>query len=344
MRWAAEDRRQQEEDERDSYGVGGGVRGGGSLGDAADEVLAAERRNAENGAAPADREAGGGGWSGACSRSSGGPAQNLLQGLPGAVVEPAELAGDGLEVVAFLPVAADQALVVVVGVDGLQHGVSGARPRCDPRVRAVEVLQALPLAVGQGQRSAGEARAGAVGGGTCASRNCSHCRSLTWVEQRAAISAANSSASVCTICSAWRAGPSWARECRLCLTLNSWPCSASARARVLSQTVSVTVRVLQVDEDPADAQAQVPVAPPTGLWRGAGDPDLLWSGHHRLHGEAAARLRHSTQRSFDGVQVSSSTGRHRRSSPTTPPGVARRAARSRRAWPSRGGGCVAGRR
>ncbi len=52
------------------------------------------------------------------------------------------------------------------------------------------------------------------------------------------------------------------------------------------------VPVLEVDEDSADAQAQVPIAPSAALWRGPGDPDLLRSGHHRLHGEAAARLRH----------------------------------------------------
>ncbi len=76
-------------------------------GDAADEVLAKVRRNAKT-APPRRFEVGGGGWLGArCS--SGGRAQNLLQNLPVAVVEPAELAGDGLEVVAFLTVAADQA-------------------------------------------------------------------------------------------------------------------------------------------------------------------------------------------------------------------------------------------
>ena len=81
-----------------------------------------------------------------------------------------------------------------------------------------------------------------------ASRNASHRLWVTSTQHSLATSWAKSSARVWTIASACRAGPGraelgWAWELRLCLTLNSWPASDRASSRVLSQTVSVTVRL-----------------------------------------------------------------------------------------------------
>lgn len=73
----------------------------------------------------------------------------------GGAVELGELAGEGLELCALGPVvAADDAVVVGVGVDRLQHAVGGAGPRRDPDVVGVEVMQGVALAVGHRQRSA----------------------------------------------------------------------------------------------------------------------------------------------------------------------------------------------
>ncbi len=76
-----------------------------------------------------------------------------------------------------------------------------------------------------------------------ASRNASHWPWVTSTWHSLATSRLKSSARVCTIASACRAGPGRAWELRLCLTLNSCPRSDRASSRVLSQTVSVTVRL-----------------------------------------------------------------------------------------------------
>jgi len=79
--------------------------------------------------------------------------------------------------------------------------------------------------------------------GTARSRNWAHCLSVTVVSHRVLTSAANSSAIVCTIISASRAAPIFIAEYFECFTLYCWPFSANAIARVLSHTVSVTVRL-----------------------------------------------------------------------------------------------------
>jgi len=54
------------------------------------------------------------------------PVEDVVQGLPGGAVQPAEVPGDGLQAVAFSPFAADHSFVVLVGVDGLQDAVGSA--------------------------------------------------------------------------------------------------------------------------------------------------------------------------------------------------------------------------
>ena len=54
---------------------------------------------------------------------------------------------------------------------------------------------------------------------TWASRNLAHCWSVTVVAHRSATSRAKSSARVCTIANASRAGARWACEKRECFTL-----------------------------------------------------------------------------------------------------------------------------
>ena len=101
------------------------------------------------------------------------PLQDASQNTPGIAVDLAEVTGDRAEHVPLRSLgSADGALVVLVGVDRLEHAVGGSGPGCDPVVVPVEPLQRVALLVGQGQRPALQrlARAGRPGG-TWASRN-----------------------------------------------------------------------------------------------------------------------------------------------------------------------------
>ncbi len=112
-------------------------------------------------------------------------------------VQPSEPAGDRLQAVALGPVPAPHdAFVCVVSVDGLQHAVRSPGPGRDPRIIAVQAVERRVPVVRQGQRSPcqGLACPGAV-----------RWHLLTGVALSCAISAAKSSARVCTSARACRA-------------------------------------------------------------------------------------------------------------------------------------------